>query len=202
MEPIAWYRVATPVIVYLILIVVACTGNVRFRFAVMGVTAGICYGALQDQISARLCPEYFTIFHPPIPELTDPTLLGLTWGFLGTWWAGLFLGYIAGLIATLSSRPKFAPCELVRPLLVLMGFIAAIVAISGGTVWWYSEMFGVSIDPFLGKMLPQEHHRALLVVACYHFVGYVAAFGGSLVLFVWIWRERSKRSSLSPSLKE
>lgn len=196
MEPLAWYRIVIPIAVCLLLSVCAVYGHPRFRFAALGVTAGVTYGILQDQVSARLCPEYFTILHPPITGHTNPTLLGIAWGFLGTWWAGLFLGYIAGLIAGLGTLPKLAPREIIRPLLVLMGGIAAAVAVMGATVYWHAEMFGVSLDPELGKILPSQRHRALLIVACYHFVGYVAAFGGSFVLWAWIWRERIKRALL------
>jgi hypothetical protein len=32
------------------------------------VGAAIAYGVLQDQVTARVCVEYFTIGHPPISE--------------------------------------------------------------------------------------------------------------------------------------
>ncbi len=196
MEPLAWYQIAAPVVACLVVDVFAAVGHTRFRFAALGITAGVGYGILQDQVSARLCPEYFTVFHPPVPGLIDPTLLGMTWGFLGTWWAGLLLGYIAGLIATLGSLPEFTPREAIRPVLILVASIAVAVMVTGVTVWRHVEMFGVSIDPELGKMLPPQRHRALLVVACYHFVGYAVAFGGSVALWAWIWRERIKRALL------
>jgi hypothetical protein len=197
MEPLQWYRIVTPFVVCALLAMAARFGHARFRFAGMGVIAGVCYGVLQDQVSARLCPEYFTVFHQPIPGITDPTLLGVTWGFLATWWAGLFLGYIAGLIATIGTKPKLLPYEVIRPLLLLLAFVAMAVAITGVTVWWHAELMGVSIDPGLGMLLPPERHRALLVVSCYHFVAYVVSFVGSLVLWVWIWRERLERGKMA-----
>src|SRR5690349_16358418 len=51
----------------------------------IGITAEVLYAMLQDQISARMCPEYFTVAHPRIEGLTNPTLMGITWGFLGAW---------------------------------------------------------------------------------------------------------------------
>jgi hypothetical protein len=157
----------------------------------------------QDQVSARLCPEYFTVFNPRIPGLTNPTGLGIAWGFLATWWLGLFCGYAAGLVATATRkpapgrvpRPVLSPRDIIRPLGLLLVMVALAVALTGATVWIHCESLGVSIDPEFGRVLPPERHRALLVVSCYHFVGYVAAIGGSLALLVWIRRERARRAT-------
>jgi hypothetical protein len=32
----------------------------------------VAYAMVQDQVTVRLCPEYFTVGHPPIAGLTDP----------------------------------------------------------------------------------------------------------------------------------
>ena len=88
MTPLGWHQIALPVVMCMVLAVVA--GRVpRYRFALMGLVVLVGYAMLQDQVSARLCPEYFTVLHPPIPGLTDPTLLGISWGFLGAWWGGV-----------------------------------------------------------------------------------------------------------------
>lgn len=199
MEPLPWYQIAAPVVACLVTAALAAAGYTRFRFALLGAIAAVGYGMLQDQVSARLAPEYFTLFHRPIAGLIDPTLLGITWGFLGTWWAGLFLGYMAGLIATLGQRPKLSPGEVVGPVFLLIAGVAATVAIAGASVWRYAVQLDVRLDPALRGMVPPERHQALLVVACYHFVGYAAAFASSVVLFIWIWRERVQRSASDAS---
>ncbi|MBV8223051.1 MAG: hypothetical protein JO293_06785, partial [Candidatus Eremiobacteraeota bacterium] len=65
------------------------------RIWVLCIAAAVLYGELHDQITARVCVEYFTIGHPPLFPTDDPTLLGLGWGVVATWWVGLVLG--AGL---------------------------------------------------------------------------------------------------------
>ncbi|MFO0941023.1 MAG: hypothetical protein U0930_09660 [Pirellulales bacterium] len=35
-----------------------------------------------DQITARICIEYFTIGHPRIIPTDDPTILGIVWGIV------------------------------------------------------------------------------------------------------------------------
>ena len=49
------------------------------------VVASVIYGVIHDQITARICVEYFTIGHPPVFGTDSPTLLGLGWGVIATW---------------------------------------------------------------------------------------------------------------------
>lgn len=192
MEPIKWYQIALPIVVCVATAVVAIRVP-RYRFALYGFLAITGYAMLQDQVSARLCPEYFTVLHPPIPNLTDPTLLGISWGFIGGWWGGIVLGYVAGLVATLGPRPKLQPREIVRPLLVLVSALAVLTALSGFTVWHHANLLGVSLDAGMNGLVPPERHRAVLVVACYHFTAYATATLGGFVLCGWVWAERRRR---------
>ena len=48
------------------------------------VLAAVTYGVAHDQVTARVCVEYFTVGHEPIFGTDDPTLLGLGWGILAT----------------------------------------------------------------------------------------------------------------------
>ena len=67
--------------------------------------AAVVYGIAHDQITARICVEYFTIGHPPVFATDDPTLLGLGWGVIATWWVGLMLGIFLALAARAGRRP-------------------------------------------------------------------------------------------------
>ena len=51
------------------------------------ILAAICYGIVHDQITARVCVEYFTIGHPPVFSTNDPTLLGIGWGIIAPYTA-------------------------------------------------------------------------------------------------------------------
>jgi len=46
--------------------------------------SAVMYGVLHDQVTARICVEYFTIGHPPVFPTDDPTLLGIGWGIIAT----------------------------------------------------------------------------------------------------------------------
>lgn len=197
MAPIAWYQIALPVVVCVAVAVVAIRVP-RYRFALYGFIAITGYAMAQDQVSARLCPEYFTVLHPPIPGMTDPTLLGISWGFIGGWWGGIVLGYAAGLVATLGKRPAFSPREFIKPLGVLVAAVATITGLTGFTVWHHANLLGVSLDAGMNGLVPAERHRAVLVVACYHFTAYASATLGGVVLCVWISLERRKRGNREP----
>lgn len=191
MKPLEWYQITLPIAVCLAFGALAIRIP-RYRFVLMGLVVMVGYAMLQDQVSARLCPEYFTVFHPPIPGLTDPTLLGISWGFIGAWWGGILLGLVVGLVATLGSRPQLAPRELVWPLGVLVLAVATVTALTGFTVWHHAKLLGVSLtDP--SDLLPRERHPGLLTVACYHLSAYASATIGGIVLCIWVWLERGKR---------
>ena len=58
----------------------------------MCIVAAVLYGIIHDQVTARVCVEYFTIGHPPIFGTDNPTLLRIGWGIVATWWVGLLFG--------------------------------------------------------------------------------------------------------------
>jgi hypothetical protein len=59
---------------------------------VLSILACVAYGIIHDQITARICVEYFTIGHPRIIPTDDPTALGIVWGIVATWWVGVIMG--------------------------------------------------------------------------------------------------------------
>ena len=93
----------------------------------LSVASAIVYGILHDQVTARVCVEYFTIGHPPVFATNSPTLLGLGWGIIATWWAGLLLGVPLAIAARAGRRPKRGVLSLMNPifrLLLVMGACA------------------------------------------------------------------------------
>ena len=76
-----------------------------FFIILSSVFASIVYGILHDQVTARVCVEYFTIGHPPVFNTNDPTLLAIGWGIIATWWVGLILGIPLAVAARAGNRP-------------------------------------------------------------------------------------------------
>ncbi len=195
MDPLPWYRIAAaPTIVLALVVYTLVRPSTRARATLLGVAMLTGYGMLMDQVSVRLCPEYFTVLHNPIPGLTDPTLLGMAWGFLGAAGGGVAMGYAAGLTATVGRKPPLATRELIRPMLLLVAGTATMTALTGAIVAIHAATFEIHLDPLFQKRIPVERHRALFTVACYHAAAYASAILGSVVLLVWIRRERTRRT--------
>lgn len=74
------------------------------RIVALAVAAAVAYGVLHDQVTARICVEYFTIGHPLLVPSYSPTLLALAWGVVATWWVGLVGGLV--LAAWTWRRPR------------------------------------------------------------------------------------------------
>ena len=87
----------------------------------LAMAAAISYGIVHDQITARICLEYFTIGHPRLIASESPTVLALFWGVVATWWVGLPLGIALAVAARIGGRPKLTATDLVRPLAKLLG---------------------------------------------------------------------------------
>jgi len=192
MEPLPWYRIAAPIVFVAMLAGICLWKNLpRFRAMLLGIAMLSLYGMVQDQVSVRLCPEYFTIYHNPIPGLTEPTLLGIAWGFLGAWWGGALLGYSAGICATAGKSPPWPVSRLIVPMLVVIAFVAAVAAICGFAVQTYLQGFAVTVNAESAEAIPLERRRNVVTVACYHVAAYASAILGSVVLCLWIARKRS-----------
>ena len=54
--------------------------------------SAVVYGIVHDQVTARVCVEYPPSAIRRIFGTDSPTLLGIGWGIIATWWVGLLLG--------------------------------------------------------------------------------------------------------------
>src|SRR5262245_8163961 len=119
----------------------------------MCIVAAVLYGFAHDQITARVCVEYFTIGHPPIFGTDDPTLLGLGWGIIATWWVGLLLGVPLAVVSRVGPWPKRSLGSLVRPVIGLLA-IMAVSALTAGICGWLLAQNGAVylIGPIAQKL--------------------------------------------------
>src|SRR4051812_38888834 len=97
----------------------------------LAVSAAISYGIVHDQITARLCLEYFTIGHPLVFHTESPTLLAVGWGIIATWWVGLALGLLLACAGRLGNWPRVSARDLIVPTLVLLAAMGAGAAFFG-----------------------------------------------------------------------
>src|SRR5215831_1078639 len=104
-----------------------------FKIAITCVIAAVFYGIVHDQFTARICIEYFTIFHPPIFHTQSPTLLGIGWGILATWWVGVFFAVPMILAARAGSKPALRAADLLPSIVCLLVVMAASAVLFGLT---------------------------------------------------------------------
>lgn len=148
------------------------------------IVAAVAYGIVHDQITARVCVEYFTVGHPPVFRTTSPTLLAFGWGVIATWWVGALLGLFLALCARFGTGPKIEADDLIKPIIILllvMGFSALCAGVLGYVMAKRGE---ISLDD-LENVLGRQRANRFIADFCSHLTSYlVGAFGG---LFVCGW---------------
>lgn len=158
------------------------------------VLAACCYGVVHDQITARICIEYFTIGHPPIftRPVDSPTLIGFVWGIIATWWVGLGLGIPLAFAARFGGRPKRSVRDVARPILVqlcIMGLLAFVAGVVGALL---SSAGWIQLTGQIAERVPPEQHTAFLADAFAHSISYFAGAVGGIIVIVTTWRSRSE----------
>jgi hypothetical protein len=159
------------------------------------VGAAVGYGVLHNQVTARVCVEYFTIGHPPLFDTDDPTVLGLGWGILATWWVGTILGVLLILAARAGNRPPRSVGSLVRPV-VLLVLVTGAFALVAGVIGWIAAKAGwfYLLEPEASKV-PTDRHVAYLAVMWAHSASYLVGLIGGAVVCFRVWRSRKSASA-------
>ena len=162
------------------------------------IAAAILYGIIHDQFTARICVEYFTVFHPPVFATQSPTLLGLGWGIIASWWVGALLGVLLALAVRAGSCPKLSAERLIKPigklLLVMAG--SALVAGFGG---YLLARHGVIAAPdWVASSLRPSARARFMADWWAHIASYAVGFFGGIVLCVGQYRRRAQKHKDPP----
>ena len=160
-----------------------------FKIVVGCVLAAVLYGIVHDQFTARICLEYFTVFHPPVFQTQSPTLLGFGWGVIATWWVGVLLGVPVAITSRIGSHQKLRLRDLTRPIAVLLIVMAGCAVISGivGYIWG-------QIPQEIATSLPANLHRRFEADLWAHSASYLCGFLGGISLCIVTYRERVRLS--------
>ncbi len=162
------------------------------------ILAAVVYGVLHDQVTARVCVEYFTIGHPPVFATSDPTLLGLGWGIIATWWVGLILGVPLAIVARWGSWPKTPPSALWKPIGLLLLCMAACAAVAGVLGYQAARTGAVFLVEPLATQLPRSKHAAFIADLWAHLASYGSGFVGGVVVIALVGRRRYEAARLTP----
>lgn len=165
---------------------------VQFAKIILVSTLGACaYGIVQDQVTIRVCFEYFTIGHPRIFGTQSPTFIALGWGIIATWWAGASFGVALALSARLGRWPKLTASGLLKPIGVLL-LIMGGAAIAFGVIGYVLTLcdYVWLLEP-LASRVPSNLHPIFLADLWAHTASYVVGFLGGSALCLWaLWTRR------------
>ena len=162
--------------------------------------SAIAYGLIHDQLAVRHCFEYYkTEPHLlPIP-INSPTIYGLVWGIISTWWVGAGLGITTSMFAQLGPWPKVFYKELFPQIATMVGGVATTSALTGVSSWLY--MNSRNIDPEwvqdrqYGELLyTPDIRRNWLTVGVSNEAGYAAGVIGGVMLWVYTINKRYQKS--------
>lgn len=165
------------------------------KIILLTIGAAILYGLVHDQITIRVCPEYFTIAHPHILNTDSLTLIALGWGVVATWWGGLAAGILFAVAARAGSPEKFTWRRFVRLALVLLLVMAVCATIAGFLGHWLSSTGQIPSVQAWGLMLPVEKQPAFMADLFAHAISYLVGGVGSVTIALAIaWKRFSKHS--------
>ena len=174
------------------------------KILLLCVVAAVVYGILHDQVTARVCVEYFTIGHPPIFGTDSPTLLAFGWGVLATVGHGLIVGILALAACRLGPWPKSGAAQLVRPVLVLLLVMAGASLLAGVVGYCLAKVGVVRLFGTIAERVPVSRHTVFLADLWAHCAAYaVGLIGGGLICIrMLLQRRRAVAGSMTDALQQ
>jgi len=162
------------------------------KIVLLALLAAVCYGVLHDQVTVRVCVEYFTVGHPPVFAANDPTLLALGWGAVAAWWVGGLLGVPLALCARLGSRPKLTAGQLLVPIGVQLAAVAAFALAAGIAGYAAAKMGAVVLIGEWAARVPRERHVVFIADLWAHGAAYASAAITGLAVCGQTWARRGR----------
>lgn len=171
-------------------------------YLVLALPVAGLFGALHDQISYTVAPEYFTRFKFIQFAMEGP---GLPWrlrvaeiGFLASWWMGVPIGLLAGAAGFVQRTPHDMRRALLWSLPLIVGFTLACAL--GGLGYGFLRTRELDLADYAVWFVPENltQPRNYICVGYMHFAAY---YGGALAIPVaWLfhlgfrWRASPARS--------
>jgi lysylphosphatidylglycerol synthetase-like protein (DUF2156 family) len=166
-----------------------------------GIVAAVFYGIVHDQITSRVCIEYFTVFHPPVFSTQSPTLLAFGWGIIASWWMGAFLAILLAFAARAGSRPKLSLTTLLQPIGELLAMMAACAFLSGLIGFVLTKRGAISPPAWVSFHLAPAVHARFMADWYAHNASYAVGFFGGIIVCVLQYRRRRQPIRISTSVE-
>ncbi|MGD9127626.1 MAG: hypothetical protein PVH19_09630 [Planctomycetia bacterium] len=166
------------------------------KIILLCIFSAIVYGILHDQVTARVCVEYFTVAHAPIFGTESPTLLAFGWGVLATWWVGLILGIAAAVVCRVGRWPKVEAVSLVRPIAGLLIVIAVASLLAGITGYQLAKDSHMVLPEPYASLISEDRHWLFYADSLAHAAAYLVGALGGVGLCVRVVGERRRMSAI------
>jgi len=164
------------------------------RIVVICIFSAVVFGIVHDQVTARICVEYFTIGHPRIIESQDPTMLGLAWGVVASWWVGALLGLALAIAARRGPLPRIESSDLIASVARLTFVMAICSALAGVLAWQLARSGVVVLVGPIHDSVPESRHVPFISVLWAHSASYLIGFGGGILLTWKTWLARKQKA--------
>lgn len=164
----------------------------KLKVILLSTLAAMGYGVLHDQVTARICLDYFTVAHPPLFHTHSPTLLAVCWGIAATAAIGLAWGTVLALVSQFPGPPPTPLPRLGREILVLLVVMGIAALLAGGLGFFLSRHGIVSFPAPLAGAIPANRHDRFMAVWFAHMASYLVGFTGAATLIYRVWTERGR----------
>jgi hypothetical protein len=144
--------------------------------------AAVAFGLVHDQVTVRVCIEYFAVAHETIVPWTSPTALGLVWGVVATWWAGAVAGIVVALAAREGPWPRLTWRHFVRQALWLAAAMGLSALVAGVLGYLLTARGLVAIVEDYADLIAPERHARFMADVFAHYASYaVGLLGGATI---------------------
>ena len=169
-----------------------------FIIAVSPLLGGL-YGIIHDQLTYTICPEYYTKFkfyQFGLATAGDealfswPRLAVAKVGFMATWWVGLPIGIVLGLLSLIFPDYKQMRQNALKAILLTMG-IALVFGLFG---LWYGA--AVLAERGVDWWLPENliDRQGFIMVGSMHNFSYAGGLAGLIIAVGYLLWLRFKKA--------
>ena len=148
----------------------------------ISVAAACVYGVLHDQVTARVCIEYFTVAHPPLFHTESVTMLAFCWGVAATLGIGILLGFVLAAASQGGTPAPEALAGVVRAVVFLLLIMALAAVVAGLAGYLLSRLQIVALPSAFASVIPLAQHDRFTAVWFAHCASYLAGLAGSAFL--------------------
>lgn len=167
------------------------------KIILLSTLAAMVYGVVHDQVTARLCVEYFTIGHPPLFHTTSPTLLGICWGIAATVGIGALLGVVLALVSQSDSLPPVPIRRVFESILGLLVVMAIFASLAGVVGFELSRRSIICLPAAFADLVQPSQHNRFMAVWFIHGASYLVGLAGASFIIVRIWWARGRPRVIS-----